>query len=158
MRTVYYDRNGKEVSKDTYENLRKSKRGDTIEVVETGDDWSPWSVPYQFSGQRFLSPSPRQFVQLRLNLSSNRPEVAPTLRAVSLDYADAILAGATGEIDPRQAVPDDVGKIHNLPAVGAGIRSAGLNDFNKPIVIKIDELNGPPDCGEVFSQPSPTAI
>ena len=105
MRTVYYDRNGKEVSKDTYENLRKSKRGDTVEVVETGDDWSPWSVPYQFSGQRFLSPSPRQFVQLRLNLSSNRPEVAPTLRAVSLDYADAILAGATGEIDPRQAVP-----------------------------------------------------
>ena len=104
-RTRYYDRSGNEVSADSYENMRRSKRGNIVEVVETGDDWSPWSVPYQFSGQRFLSPSPRQFVQLRLNLSSNRPEVAPTLRAVSLEFADAILTEATGEIIPKQAAP-----------------------------------------------------
>ena len=103
-RTIHYDRNGMEVSADTYENMRKSKRGDTV-VSEPGDDWSPWSATYQASGQRFLSPSPRRFVQLRLNLSSERPEIAPTLNSILLDFDDAILAGATGAVHPRQAEP-----------------------------------------------------
>ena len=103
-RTLYYDRNGEEVSEETYDTMRKSKRGDTVEVSEPGPDWSSWSNAYQFSGQSFLSPSPRRYVQFRVTLKSDRPEVAPTLRAISLDFEDAFLAGALGAVHPREAV------------------------------------------------------
>ena len=74
-------------------------------MLEPGDDWSPWSATYHFSSGRFLSPSPRRYVQIRLNLSSDRPEVAPTVRSLSIDFDDAILAGASGSVQPRLAEP-----------------------------------------------------
>ena len=103
-RTIYYDRNGNEVSKETYEGMRKSKRGDTVDVSEPGPDWSPWSATYHGPG-RFLSPSPRRYVQIRLNLSSERPEAAATLNSISLDFDDAIVADVKGAVQPRLAEP-----------------------------------------------------
>ena len=105
--TLYYDRNGEQVSEDKWNNLRKSKRGDTEEITVPGSDWSPWSNVYQFSGQKFLSPSPRQYVQFRVMMITENPEVGPTLRALELDFADALLSGARAKVEPNRAVPGE---------------------------------------------------
>ena len=104
-RTIYYDRNGEEVSEEIYNGLRKSKRGDTVAVSEPGPDWSSWSNPYRSSGLSFLSPNPRRYVQFRVTLKSDRPEVAPILRALLLDFEDAFLEGAVGTVQPQRAEP-----------------------------------------------------
>ncbi len=104
-RTVYHHRNGTEVTKEKYESLIKSLKGQIDTFIEPGEDWSGWSNVYQFSEQAFLSPSPRRYVQFRVLLSSDSPETAPTLRSFSLDYTEAFLAGAVGQIYPKEARP-----------------------------------------------------
>ena len=105
--TLYYDRNGVEVSEDTWNGLRKSKRGPTDDITVPGSDWSAWSNTYQFSGQQFLSPSPRQYVQFRVMMATESPDTAPTLRALELEMADALLSGATAHVTPNRAVPGE---------------------------------------------------
>ena len=105
--TLYYDRNGEQVSEDKWNSLRKSKRGPTEDITIPGQDWSSWSNVYQFSGQNFLSPSPRQYVQFRLMMATENPDVAPTLRAFELDFADAFLSGARAKVEPHEARPGE---------------------------------------------------
>jgi hypothetical protein len=102
-RSIYHHKNGTEVTKEKYDSLIKALKGPIDQVIEPGDDWSGWSNVYEFSGQSFLSPSPRRYVQFRVRLSSDRPETAPELKSLSLVYTDAFLTGATGEIFPKEA-------------------------------------------------------
>ena len=104
QRLVYYRSNGQEVSKEAYGKLPNVAKGRIDTLIEPGADWSGWSPMYQFSGQEFLSPSPRRFVQFRVVLSSDRPEAAPTLHSLFLDHTRAFISGVTGEVGPREAV------------------------------------------------------
>lgn len=102
-RLVYYRSNGNEVSKANFDKLPSVAKGRIDTLIEPGEDWSAWSPVYRFSGQGFLSPSPRRFVQFRVILSSDRPEVAPRLRALVLDHTRAFISGVTGAVEPREA-------------------------------------------------------
>jgi hypothetical protein len=104
-RTLYFHRDGREISKTEYDNLNRFLRGKTITVTETGQDWSSWSSLYQVSGQGFLSPSPKQFLQIMLILSSDRPEAAPTLHSLAVEFVDALLSRVVGKIHPKSALP-----------------------------------------------------
>ena len=105
-RFEYYNTRGKKMDdKEAYDGLNNQLKGDIKTFPEAGQDWSSWSNVYQFSGQKFLSPSPRRYVQFRLVLDSTRPEAAPTLRSLSLNLTDAFLASARGQVEPREAVP-----------------------------------------------------
>lgn len=102
---LYYKLDGSPLAgKAEYEDLNKFLRGDTDTLVVAGADWSPWSAPYREQGQ-FLSPSPRRFLQIKLTLRSDRPEVAPTMRRLDVNFTDAVLRGAEGEIHPKTAQP-----------------------------------------------------
>ncbi len=120
--TVYHHKNGTEVSKEKYDGLNKALKG----VIETftvpGDDWSGWSNGYEFSGQAFLSPSPRRYVQFKVLLNSDQPDTAATLKSLSLAYTDAFLSGAAGEIYPKEAKPGVMQNFsyHLYPKFGAG--------------------------------------
>lgn len=104
-RTIYHHRNGKEISEAEYRKLNKALRGDTLSVVEEGEDWSEWSTFSQVSGEEFRSPSPRRYLQARLLLNSERLDTAPTLRSLSIHYVPALAAGSAGSIEPRIAAP-----------------------------------------------------
>jgi hypothetical protein len=104
-RTLYFNHKNEPVDEDLYNRLPEPRQGPTKKVLAEGEDWSEWSNPYQFPGQTFLSPSPRRYVQFELILISDRPEVAPTLRSLSLDFADALVAGVVGEIEPKATRP-----------------------------------------------------
>ena len=130
--TLYYDRNGEEVSGDAWDGMRKSKRGPTEEITVPGADWSSWSNVYQFSGQAFLSPSPRQFVQFRVMMATESPNVAPTLKSLELDMADALLSGATARVVPNRAVP---GEPETFTYTLAPSFRRGDSGFNRILVL-----------------------
>ena len=59
---------------------------------------------YASPGEAFLSPSPRQYVQFHVTLSTEDPTVAPVLHSISLDYHDPLIRkGAQGEVTPRES-------------------------------------------------------
>lgn len=118
----YFRKDGTEVTLEQYDQMAKVLRGETLSSIGIGEDWSEWSNFYQRSGEQFLSPSPRRFAQVQLVLSSDRPSTAPTVRALELEFTDAFLAGAEGEVLPRTAEPG-VAQIFSyriMPVLGSG--------------------------------------
>ena len=99
----YFRKDGTEVTAEQFDQMPKALRGETLSTIGIGEDWSEWSNFYQRSGEQFLSPSPRRFVQVQLILSSDRPTTAPTVRALEIEFTDAFLAGVTGEVLPHTA-------------------------------------------------------
>ena len=82
-------------------------RGRIDTTVVVSEDWDAWSEAYTFSGEAFKSQSPRRFVQLEMILSTDDPQAAPAIDALSLEYKDALLQGAQGQIAPRVALPNE---------------------------------------------------
>jgi hypothetical protein len=64
--------------------------------------WSPWSEPYQYTGglnrAQITSPSPRKFLQVRVNIVSETPQVSARLRSLRLDLAPPISTEMAGEL------------------------------------------------------------
>lgn len=102
---TYYHKNGDLLSgAEEYYALNKFVRGDTVAFLDAGEDWSPWSSLYLERGQS-LSPSPRRFLQMKLVVNSEEPDVAPVLGSLDVEFTDAILRGAQAEIHPKEAEP-----------------------------------------------------
>ncbi|MCK4590863.1 MAG: discoidin domain-containing protein [Candidatus Latescibacteria bacterium] len=98
----YYLKNGNEVTKAIWDRY-PGKQGWMEEITNIGADWSQWSSVYKVPGQVFLSPTPRKFVQLKVALSTDNPEVAPVLHAISLPYHEPLIKrGVIGEIVPKE--------------------------------------------------------
>ena len=104
---TFYDKKGEEVTETRYGSLPKVIRGPIDTTVVVGADWSPWSNFYQFSGEAFKSETPRRFIQLELILSTENPAVAPVLHALALDFEDALVSQAAGQVAPRYVVPNE---------------------------------------------------
>ena len=100
---TYYHRKGHEVTEDEYNALKKRWKGEIVPYIRPSEDWSGWSNTYLFSGQEFLSPSPRRYVQFKVVLKSDSPDVAPTLNGLRLNYTDSFLNGALGQVSPNEA-------------------------------------------------------
>ena len=64
--------------------------------------WSPWSEPYQPTAQGNIapitSPSPRKFMQVRVDISSNDPEVTARVKRLHIDLAPPISTELAGEL------------------------------------------------------------
>ena len=107
--TRYYLSNGKEVTKTAYDAAKSRNRGDIVEEILRDASWSGWSRPHRFSGQEFLSPTPRRWLRVRTRLFSDDPEVMPKLRSISLVMDTPVISGGiTGSIWPREASLDSL--------------------------------------------------
>ena len=143
----YYLANGKEVTKDAYEAAKSRQRGDIVDERIRDVSWSDWSNPHVFSGQAFQSPTPRKWLQARVTLISDDPEVFPKLRSLTFVANDPVISsGLSGLVFPREAPLDslvefrytikpvafssaDVGfdrVLIALPAGGAGAELVGV--------------------------------
>ncbi len=100
---VYRDRDGKAVTQRRYEKLIPTFRGPIDTLLSAGGDWSPWSSPYLSSAEPFLSPVPRSFIELQVNLISSEFD-GPTLKSLEIEFFDPIAAGALAEISPTVVV------------------------------------------------------
>ncbi len=107
--TRYYLTNGKEVTKAAYEATKSRQRGHIVEESIRDASWSDWSNPHRFSGQSFQSPTPRQWLQARVILSSDNPEVFPNLHSLTFVANDPVISsGLSGYVLPREAALDSL--------------------------------------------------
>ncbi len=102
----FYDRKGELTTEEKWNSSPKVLRGriDTTAIVS--EDWDHWSEEYKFTGEAFKSQNPRRFVQLELILSTDDPQVAATVNALSIEFEDAFLQEAKGSVQPRIASPN----------------------------------------------------
>jgi hypothetical protein len=94
--------NTDEENLQVYESLPEVARGS---IAEDTENWTPWSVPYDSSGQALLSTGPRQFVQIRVNLESGVTTGRTRVDSVGFDFSRPTMARrAVGQIEPRLEV------------------------------------------------------
>lgn len=105
----YFTRTGLEIPEEKWRKLPPVARGEVRYETRVGADWSEWSQAYKLSGQGFLSPSPRRYVQVKVLLCSDDPEVAPVLRSLSIVYNPSLIKGGIfGRVLPREAHLDSL--------------------------------------------------
>ena len=121
----YFDKEGNEYTEKAWEKLPPFKRQKepTVELIP-GAGWSPWSLPYEYSGARFQSPSPRSYAQIQVELISDDPQRAPALSSVALEFTDPAAEQIIAEIVPRIATPGQTEEFSYfiLPSFGSGNR------------------------------------
>lgn len=131
---TFYNKIGEQVTEEKWKSSPKVLRGPVDTTLVVGEDWGEWSNVYQFSGEAFLSESPRRFILLEMILSTEAPNVAPVVHSLAVEFEDALLQGAAGRIEPRQAVPnEDTRFTYTLwPQVTAGDSGFDLLRFIVP--------------------------
>ena len=100
---TFFDRKGDIVTEEKWNSLPKVLKGTIDTILVVGEDWDAWSNVYQSSGETFKSASPRRFVQLEMILSTDDPHVAPAVNALAIEFTDALVQEARGQIWPREA-------------------------------------------------------
>ena len=100
---TFSDRKGDIVTEEKWNSLPKVLKGPIDTTLVGGEDWDAWSNVYQASGEAFQSASPRRFVQLEMILASDDPHVAPAVDALTIEFTDALVQSARGQIWPREA-------------------------------------------------------
>ena len=100
---TFFDRKGDIVTEEKWNSLPKVLKGSIDTTLVVGEDWDAWSNVYQFSGESFQSASPRRFVQLEMILATDDPQVAPAVNALAIEFTDALVQEARGQIWPREA-------------------------------------------------------
>ena len=104
---TFFNKIGEEVTEEKWKSSPKVLRGPIDTTLVVGEDWGDWSNVYQTSGEAFQSESPRRLILLEMILSTEDPELAPTVNSLSVEFEDALLQGALGRIEPRDAQPNE---------------------------------------------------
>ncbi len=99
---IYHNSKGGVISEKAYNKLPQFRRGELTSVFKPGGDWSPWSVPYRFSGEDIKSPSPREFMLIRARILSHSPEMTASLRSIRVNMSDPIADRMIGEVWPNR--------------------------------------------------------
>ena len=102
---TYRDKNGKEVTERKYNKLIPSFKGPIDTTLAAGGDWSAWSRIYSFSGEAFLSPSPRRYLEIDVRMTSDSPAVGASLDHLAINFTQPLADRVLGEISPQQALP-----------------------------------------------------
>ena len=102
---TYHDKNDKVVTATRYNKLIPSFRGKIDTSFSAGSDWSPWSKIYSVSGQTFLSPSPRRYLELDVRLTSDDPAVGASLDFLAIDFSIPLATDVFSEIFPAEVEP-----------------------------------------------------
>ena len=135
---TFYDKKGEHVTQTRYNSLPKVIRGPIDTTTVVGADWGAWSNFYQVSGEAFKSETPRRFIQLELILSTENPAVAPVLHALTLDYADALVSRAVGQIAPRRAVPNEATRFTYALQTSAAGDDSGFDRLRLSLPSAVD--------------------
>jgi len=97
----YFKKDGTEVSEAEYKKLLAIFKGEVVAEEVPGNDWSEWSEPYlDAAGSPITSPSPREYLKVRVTLLSSDPELSAEVRGLGLSFADPVAQSLVGEITP----------------------------------------------------------
>ncbi len=138
----WYNHWAQEITEAAYYKLPPPMRGKITEEIRL-PDWSSWSQVYDWSGQSFLSPSPRRYTLLEMTLVSDNPDTCLTLNSLSINYTDPLIKSVMGEITPR-AVPADV--VKDFVYTVSSLRGYGDTGFDRVMI----NVPSPVDSSDVF--------
>ena len=102
---AYRDKNGRIVTERKYNKLIPSFKGPIDTTLAAGGDWSAWSRIYSFSGEAFLSPSPRRYLEFDVRMTSDSPAVGASVNYLAVNFTQPLADRVLGEISPQQALP-----------------------------------------------------
>ena len=153
---AFHDKIGESITEEKWLSLPKVLRGRIDTTVVVSEDWDAWSEAYNFSGEAFKSQSPRRFVQLEMILSTDDPQVAPAIDALSLEYKDALLQGARGLIAPRVARPNEDTRFTYTLLSAADAADAGFDLLRFALPAKASNVEV--RVGSAHIEPSSIAI
>ena len=101
----YYDRYGRDISEDRWDNIRNpDHRGPVVVNELIGPKWSNWSDIYDESGDFFRSPNPRRMVQVQARLRSTDTLRAPALRRMELKFSAPWVDQLLDEVWPVRGI------------------------------------------------------
>ena len=100
---IYHDSKGNIVSEKAFNRLPSVRQGEISTTLKIGGDWSSWSPPYRRSGEVIQSPSPREYMEIRAQILSERPDAAAFLRSVAVEFSDPVASQLVGEVWPNRA-------------------------------------------------------
>ena len=109
---IYYNSSGAVVTQSRYDKLPGSKKGEITNVLEPSPDWVPWSTTYALSGEPIKSPSPRQYLLVRARLASDDPELAATLKSITVNISDPLADELLGEVTPNRI--QSIGEVEDF--------------------------------------------
>ncbi|MFA6111291.1 MAG: gliding motility-associated C-terminal domain-containing protein [Candidatus Latescibacterota bacterium] len=139
--TRYYLSNGLEVTKAEWDAAKARNKGPVVEDTVRDPSWSAWSLPHRFSGQEFLSPTPRRWLKARIRLISDRPEVMASLRSLSLVLNTPVVnSGLTGVVTPRVAELDSLRDFRYT--IRPGRATTGDLGFDRVVITVPPESGG----------------
>ncbi|MFH1570851.1 MAG: FlgD immunoglobulin-like domain containing protein [Gemmatimonadota bacterium] len=113
-RVECYDYRGREVSEAEWNALNEDFRGEIIEHIEPGPNWSDWSEPYRVSGEPFRSPSPRLLMLAQVRLLTGNPQRHAWIRSLRLRLAAPLIERLLAEIWPADNVAPGVDQDFTL--------------------------------------------
>ena len=97
---LFFDSRGNQVSESKFNKLPGSRKGEVTSRFLPGADWSTWSIPYSISGAEITSPSPRQFMQVRASLVTDRADAAASLGSITINMSDPVADQIIAEVWP----------------------------------------------------------
>ena len=105
----YFKKDGTEVTEAQYNKIRiKSQKGDIVPEEVASADWEPWSAPYEFAtGSAVTSPSPREFMKIRVTLLSDDPQAHATLNEIRVNFSEPVASRLEGRLLPTRV--DELG-------------------------------------------------
>ena len=111
---IYHDSDNNAITEARFRALPPPKKGEVTSRFVPGGDWNPWSTPYSLPGDEITSPSPRQYMQIRATLTTDRPDAAASLRSVTVRMASPVVDRLVGEIWPVRAAAVDSPEVFSL--------------------------------------------
>jgi hypothetical protein len=103
---IYHDSDGRVVSEDRYtRRLPRSKKGEITSLFIPDRSWSPWSRPYEFSGQEIRSPRNRKHLQIQVRVladTTSKYGQPAELHAIRVNLTDFYVDQLTGEVWPHR--------------------------------------------------------
>jgi len=108
-----------------------------------GDDWTPWSPPYEIPGQEVFTTGPGQFVQLRATLETSVTEASARVDSISFEFSRRVMARRVlGQIQPAET---DLGAERRFTyVVNADLDAADLGfdkvDLQTPAWASLQEV------------------
>ena len=102
--TRFFNKGGEEITELAYNKLPGFSRGEVVKEFVPGGDWSSWSKAYPKSGDRIVSPSPREFLMIQIRLLSDDPDLFPALDFVTVNFRNPVAQQVLGEVSPDRDV------------------------------------------------------
>jgi hypothetical protein len=103
---IYHDSDGQVVSEDRYYGrLPKQKKGEITSLFVPDSGWSPWSRPYDFSGEEIRSPRSSKYLQIQARVLADTVSKIgqpAQLHAIRVNLTDLYADRLTGEVWPHR--------------------------------------------------------